>query len=150
MVPFGLLWNAKYDFNADFLMSENEFLLSEIRFSDIINYFLISENRNFWYQQIISDIRKKFLISEIDFLISEIDFHISEIDFLISENDFLISEIHPFFISEIDFLRSENDFLISENQHQSPIWRSIDPLFWKLWVHWTLAQSQLDATLNLK
>ena len=54
------------DFNADFLTSENDFLISRInfwyqkmpRFSDIRNYILVSETPIFWYQKIISDIRK--------------------------------------------------------------------------------------------
>ena len=81
------------------------------RFSDIRNYFLISENRNFWYQKIVSDIKK--IISYIRKYMS-FWYKKNRTYFLISENDFLTSEIHTFLISEIDFLISENDFLIPD------------------------------------
>ena len=120
------LWNAKIDFNADFLISdiniwyqkisfwyqkinfwyqkmceflisENDhdflyqkfmyFLKSEIWFSEIRNYFLISEILIFWYQKIISDTRKSnfwyhFLISEIlIFWYQKIMFHTRKSNF---------------------------------------------------------------------
>ena len=43
-IEIPILWNAKYDFNADFLISEIDFLISE-------NEVLISEI-DFWYQKI--------------------------------------------------------------------------------------------------
>ena len=59
--------------------------------SDIRNYFLISENRNFWYQKIISDIENIFWYQKIESLISE-NARISDI-----KKSYLFSDIRKWF-----------------------------------------------------
>ena len=134
--------NAKEDFNAQFLLWENDFLNIRKWISDIKNYFLIS-NFNIWYQKITRLINfwyqkmvmiflyQKFMY----FLISEI--HVfSDIKnsciFLYQKIDFLTSEFQIFLYQKIEFLISKNDILISEKQHLSPLWHSMLIRYWSL------------------
>ena len=109
-----LIWNAKQDFNADFLISEKDFLISEI------NHFLISGNDQFLIQKMC-----EFVISENDFLISEnatlfwYQNFFSDIRNYFSDikNHFLIPEKATIFWYQktISDIRKSCNFLISEN-----------------------------------
>ena len=123
------VWNAKEDFNTDFLIPI--FFLYQKLIANIRNYMIWEINFwhqkiNFWYQKIITIfyIRNSciFWYQKFDFLISFADIR----------NHFPITEIPTFWykkmISDIgksNFWYQKMIFWYQKNQHLSPIWRSI-------------------------